>query len=84
MFSAVLSRGPACLGLIFLVFFVLLYGGRRVVKDYQIRTSKAGGIRAPILGTNPVTGNIPIPRPPPARLTGPQASGSSWMRRGSR
>lgn len=54
MFSALLELPPSHV-LVFVVgSLVLFYGSRRVWKDYKIR--KVGGVRAPVLATNPLTG----------------------------
>ncbi len=60
MFRAILSLGPIHLTAIVFTSLVLYYGYLRLAKDYQIRHSKAGGVRAPVLATNPFTGTLEL------------------------
>lgn len=54
MFASVLALGPLRLGGIVFGLIVLYYAVRRVIVNYQIR--KTGGVRAPIIATNPLFG----------------------------
>ena len=54
MFKVILELPPSHFLALVFVLLVLFYGSRRVWKDYQIR--KIGGVRAPVLATNPLTG----------------------------
>ena len=54
MFKAILELPPAHFLALTVGFLVLFYGSRRIWKDYQIW--KVGGVRAPVLATNPLTG----------------------------
>ena len=82
MFREVLSLGPGYLGALAFSLLILLFAWRRITKDYAIRQSKAGGVRAPVLATNPLTGmylgKVAF-HGYCACLNLPQACGSSWM-----
>jgi hypothetical protein len=54
MFANILSLGPVYLTAYTFCFLVLFYTARRILKDNRIR--RIGGVRAPVLSTNPLTG----------------------------
>lgn len=54
MFTSLLSLGFANIAGISLVFLTIFFALRRVIANYRIRN--AGGVRAPVLATNPLFG----------------------------
>lgn len=61
MLELLFALGPLYTSALILGCVVLLFAARRVYVDYRIRT--LGGVRAPVLGTNPITGKALYLRP---------------------
>jgi hypothetical protein len=58
MLQFLLDLGPLHTSAVVLACLSIFFLSRKLVVDYKIR--KLGGVRAPVLATNPVTGEVLI------------------------
>lgn len=57
MLGFLLTLGPLYTSALVVGCLAVFFLSRKALVDHKIR--KLGGVRAPVLGTNPITGNVP-------------------------